>query len=227
MNRLVAGLTLMGVLLLTAPFSHADIIFSDLGPGGTFNPNVGYSLGGDNQISPDFVAAAAFTPTANFMLTEINIALVYGEVGPNFGTSVELEGSLNGSPDQYPLEIWYPGALPTQGSNSLGPADMLKAVGSPLELTKGTEYWLVATAYVPPSDDLWAKNTVGTVGLVADQQIGPGSPTPWSVGPPGVAPAFAVFGTPVNPPSVPEPGSLALLMGGLIGLATLRLRKRA
>jgi hypothetical protein len=100
-------------------------------------------------------------------------------------------------------------------------------VGSPVELTSGTRYWLVAEAYLPPNLDLWQQNTVGATDNMASEVFTSSNTNGWSLAANSAAPAFAVFGTPVNPSPVPEPGSLALLLGGLIGLAGLRLRRPA
>jgi hypothetical protein len=226
MNRMMTGLTLMGALLLAAPPSHADIVYSDLGQGGTFSATTGYDVG---TIQPLYLlTGASFIPTANFTLTQIDIALVYDEGGPNRGSTVALEKDSNGLPAYgTPLETWYPGSLPLYGSNTLGSADMLTSVGSPVELTSGTRYWLVAEAYLPPNLDLWQQNTVGATDNMASEVFTSSNTNGWSLAANSAAPAFAVFGTPVNPSPVPEPGSLALLLGGLIGLAGLRLRRPA
>jgi hypothetical protein len=121
---------------------------------------------------------------------------------------LSLEGTSGaGLPDGKPLESFTLTDLPR---NCLTfpcaiQAGQIVTSTSPVELFKGTEYWLVASAF-SDSTNGWGNNVTGAHGYAFRS-----STTPNFVFRTGTSPAFAVLGTPV-----PEPAALGLMVLGLL-----------
>ena len=108
--------------------------------------------------------------------------------------------------------------LPTQGSVSvIEPAQIVKPT-SPVELFKGTEYWVVASA--PSGTSAWNLNIIRETGFAVN--TGAGTPFHFID---GINPAVAILGTPVSA-AVPEPATFGLMVLGVLGAGFAGRRRR-
>ena len=181
-----------------------------------------YDVGGQFSPNPDFQAAAAFTPGANYDLTQIDVAIISSvgqSDGDMFNLSVDEDsGGLPGATIYSwtdlvaaPVPIDYPD--PTASF-----VDTVLAT-STIALSAGTQYWIVASPSAPGVNVNWSQNanSGATGGIVAEffdsVWTGPVAESDQDL-------AFDVQGTPT-----PEPGTLLQLGLGLVGLAQCRKRQ--
>ncbi len=184
---------------------RADVIFSNLS-GTTPNDGVIVSGGGSPKGS---AAAEAFTPTANFSMTDAEVLLVGGEIDLYLytnnsgepGTEIEeLETGLSGPSGAYALET----------------ASGFTAI----DLTAGTEYWLVLKPVTALTDAAWGNN--GSSSVPEDYSLNGG--TSWST-PTTYDAQFEIDGTPLT--STPEPSELPVLLGAAAAGLLIAPRRKA
>ena len=200
---------LIGVwlLLFIASEARADtIVFSNFGPGMTFNQTQGFAISGSNLFG-GVISAHAFTPSETVTFSSAQVAMLLVAEPNNF--QVLLMTSSGGLPGNIieTITVTAPISSGIVVSNSaLHPV-----------LTSGTQYWLAVFAPEPNTFGLWnfALNDFST-----PQALGFTSPTgPWV--PNNVTrSAFQINGEPV-----PEPSTVLLLGTGLATLGTA-VRKR-
>jgi hypothetical protein len=199
------------IAFLTAPASGQaqDVVASTFGPGSSFNHGRFWGVAGAS-LADQFV----YGGPGGYFLDQIRLALVDNDAaaytisfwrGPDINTAVELE-------------TWSSVAAPVDG----GILSLASSVRP--ELSPGDVYWIAVQG--PPSAPPggWFFNDDGVTDALYDASPGfsyhpCGNPTfcPGGIGP---APAFDVTA------SAPEPGSLALLATGLLGLAVPVVRRR-
>jgi hypothetical protein len=140
--------TVLLAAIAVAP-ARADVIYSNLGPGGTFDTN-GWLVGGQMQV-----IAHQFTPAADYTFTDAQLAL--GVITGTINTmNVYLMTDFGGFPDEI-LELMIatdigpfpPSALVTVTSKELP------------TLGADTPYWIVATS--PGGNLAWNWNSIGLV----------------------------------------------------------------
>jgi hypothetical protein len=220
----VALLVLFGGSIIAL---RADVIFSDFGPSNESNSTTngeGWCVSGNttSDCGPqtDRWIAAPFTPSGNFTLTQIDLALGY-DSGTN-GAVIELVNSTSGLPGTTVLESWRPTSLSSSCAFCAAgnPRLTLDSTGS-VQLENGTQYWLVAEGINPSTLDFWWGNVNALTGVELSLNDG----TSWIVPGDGNLTAFDVQGT---PSSVAEPSYEGLVTFGLcIVLVAIRRHRTA
>jgi hypothetical protein len=190
-----------------APLSlPADVIFSNLS-GAT--PNYGTGPVGANLIStwPEGAESAeAFTPTGNFSMTDAEVFVKWYSdpfSDPNFNLFLYSDNS--GVPGSEIKEL---------GSDLTAPSSFtLLTVNSfaPIDLTEGTQYWLVMTPYDANSSPDWVGGGSITVPYTPSFNIGASWDTPFQF-----SAQFQIDGTPIA--ATPEPSTLSLASLGVLCL---------
>ena len=202
---LLAGAVL--VILMGWVPAHADsIIYSNLGSGGTvYNETIGYS------VSAFVTSAMAFTPSANYDLAQIDLAL-----GNSEGTNSAIVTILTDSSDApgTVLDTWNLTGLPAFSTTSTilqtltpGSSTTPSAV---IALNSGVQYWIEAVASPLDTLDGWNWNSTGATGpkwqMVSGTRLARSSRAPQlaaaapsRLGGTG-CPTRAVFSRPERPP---------------------------
>lgn len=218
---------------------QADVIYTNFGAGDAYSSGAGVIVTNDNSAWSS--VAIAFTPSANYDLTSIELVatdIIPDDLGATVGIFAD-NGS--GQPGGAPLESFTSGPLGQFGQGV--PVLTVTSLLQPL-LLANTQYWIGLNA---PVDGLIVWNQNVTSGLGFSQTDGSGN---WSTsnedqgaveidgtldagvsagvqpGPPSVIPAAAVLiQTADSTPATPEPGAWWLAAGGLAAIA--RYVKRA
>lgn len=203
-----------GILLVIPGYAAADsIIFSNLGPGGTYNPGVAYGVSGPlSQNEGSAAIGQPFVPTADFAFDAVEVAFNW-VLDTNAGT-VSLMSDLGGRPGSVLESFGFtdrPHSSSTDSELALG-VSLLRPL-----LRAGIPYWIVATAE-GDAFMAWSHNNTGQFGTairINDEE--------WTLRPDLASAAFRVRGSPVKG-VVPEPTSLLLLATGALGVFARRTR---
>jgi hypothetical protein len=168
--------------------ANLKIIYSNLGtPTSTYNVAWGWAVGGPNSHEPEFIALP-FTPTSDSHVSQVRAAVQYFS-GAN-QVNLSLYADADGVPGTLlagPVTVTN---LPEEGTCcALAVADF-----SPLALTAGTQYWVVADTPLSGtgSDLLGQWNWVAKASVEWAQDYGGEF---WGQIPSDALPAGAVLGT--------------------------------
>lgn len=210
--RTVAFATALGAAAVAAcsPAARAaTVLFSDLGPGQSYNCCSGYLVG---TLPNGLVATPAnsFVAAAGGAVSEIDIALQQ-EVGSD--SAVVSLWTDGGNALGAELGAWSVSGFPLIGTTGAGDLSTITGI-SGISLTAGDTYYL-QVMYVAPGLGGWPFNSQGVTGTVLE---GGAPPVTFPTG------AFEVLAT-----GVPEPATWAMMILGLglIGIAARRRRDRA
>jgi hypothetical protein len=192
--------TLLSSLMAGVPLC-ADTLYTDLGPGDTWNSFSAYV--GDAFFGTTFTASA--TGFLENILLPVESNVDFANID-----SVGLYEDSSGEPGTL-LESWE-ALLPAEGG--VPPLTDLTSLENPL-LTAGTQYWLVIDA--PSSGVVWDLNNQGVNG-------GAWSGTSLH----GMSQIFSGDATPaIQLTSMPEPSSAVFCGLAFLGLIVFRLRRSA
>lgn len=208
------------LLLLMPASAKADSVYSNFSPGYTDSGNA-VSVAGSNFGGEYY--AVSFTPTNTITFTDALADLLWFTGEPTVDAYLMSDnGGLPG------LAF---ATLIQSGSIGNGTVAFTCAANCPV-LTAGTQYWLELQETDPNTSIGWYLSSTdfsnGTDETVRYTYYGPDSPFYWPV---DYRNAFEIDGTSVanlsnaldddplgDPNSVPEPGTLDLLLGGLAAL---------
>jgi hypothetical protein len=197
----LAAFVAAGSVVAAAP-SQASVIFSDLGPGGAYDSNVGWTVATNaSVIAQDIAIGQEFTTTGAGDVSQIDVAL----------------GLLAGGGGAGQVSLWTSGfgsELGVWNATYSQPAGLFTISGiTGVQLDADTTYILVASG-LSDTFGYWAWNSAGATGNLYDNQ------SYQENGPLG---AFDVLGG----VAVPEPATWAMMLGGFGGLGALLRRRRA
>jgi hypothetical protein len=191
---------------------RADIIFDNFEPGDKYITESGRAVGFASPIGVFEVATAFTVAGGSFTLDQITLAVSL-QGGLNL-LDVAIAASDGGLPGAVLETFHFDGAMGPLGSDN--PPLVAGSVLHPL-LTEGSQYWVIASAS-GATTAVWNFNSTGGTGPTATREDG----GVWSLD--DVQPlqgALRVSGTPAagpDPPAVPGPSSLALLVAGAVSL---------
>jgi len=211
----------MGVWILLfngASVSRAEVIFTNFGPGFSYNTSLGNIVGND-LVGDNLALGDTFTPTVTAKFGSLDIALSNQFTPTNTDTlAVSLDKNNGGVPGAT-LESFtvLPGALGMFGNNN--PPLVLNSVLMPL-LTAGTAYWVTVSDVKGTDSNVWSLNSTGDMSSTA---ISADGGTTWFA-PSGLTPgAYQVNGAVTV---TPLPAALPLFATGLGALGLLGWRKK-
>ena len=196
------------ISLASASRLRADTIFTNLGPGDSYQTNHQWNVGtgsGENQA-----VAFSFVPTETATLTDVSLGLY--QISGTSPTNVYIESNLSGEPGSILDTLTQVGSVtPTSSLVDF-------TCSSCSQLQAGTTYWIVGQQSDSSSLAGWnlSNSDIGTWYYnFAGSATGPWTATDNPIS------AFEVDGT--SP--VPEPSTVVLLGTGILGLAGTVRRK--
>lgn len=215
MRRFLPILTMAAMLAVSIvrPAS-AQLLFNNFGPRNSYQNFIGWTEG---FASPPSIQGMGFTPGVSAHLASIEVAINLVS-GPN-ELILKLMSDDGGKPGSV-IEEW----TVSEQMGSFGDAYPTFTVASVLtpHLSAGTLYWVVPFV-ASETHAAWNWNSVDDVGSHAFSADGG---TTWSVTD-STRGAFRVLGGQGGGgPEVPEPGTLAMLVGAGVGGSLILLRRR-
>ena len=197
------------ILLAGAAPLGAGIIYSNFGPGDSYNLNTGWTIG---TVGLRYEQGHAFTPVSSFNLGQIDFAIGYLDA-PNL-VELWLMSDVGGAPGSVIESFSFTGVMGSFG-NSNPPLSAISLLQP--ELQAGVQYWIIASAPDTGTWAAWNQNDQGATGLLASRQSGGA----WDIQSDLPQGAFRI-----QDADIPEPGTFLLLLGGLGLLVCKRLSPR-
>jgi hypothetical protein len=200
------GLMALTLFVAATPAS-ADVLYSNFGPGDTYDTTFGWTLSFGGPLGGDaFEDAVAFTVSGgNYFFDSADVAVNHFW-GPDI-VHFNLHADGGGTPGAVLDSTSASGVIPPGTQSS----PMTANFGGDVVLRDGQTYWLALRTAEEDAHLSWAFNVVDDFGLRAWQvNNGPWNPV---MGTPGTDSERGVFR--INATPVPTPGVLGLL--GIVG----------
>ena len=213
-TKMLVSLAVCALLLVAPAVAHADTIFSNLGPGNSYNISLGNPVGdGLDGSGLNYAEGDRFTAGLTASLNSVMLALSCAVCPGGGSLTVRLTQNAGNQPGAVLESLSVLGTtLGILGNNN--PVITLSSVLHPI-LSFGTEYWLTVSGPAT-SAVAWNWNTTGDGSPTAISGDGGAS---W-FSPAGLTPgAYGLNGT-----AVPEPGTVWLFATGFLTLGGVKLR---
>ena len=212
--RLLLGLAALTTLGIAAP-SHAQVIYTNFGPGDSYVSGTGWTVAGPTAAVSQQQIAGGFNTGAS-AYNALTFEGAFFQVAGANGVTIRLLGDLAGAPNEG-VVLATSGTLPTTNPESI----VTWTLNPTVTLNAGTSYWFAASAAGSDGWLAWNWNSTGANGF-SFRTLVPGAWT--SDG--SFSPAFRVSGSVVRVGAVPEPGEWAAMGMLASGLGMLVVRKR-
>lgn len=205
------------ILCMGAIDAQSATLYSNLGTGSSYDTSNALTVGdGYLNQSTNFIQASSFVEGITANLGSISIALsdLYGAAS-NDPLSVELVTDNSGNPGSTVLESFSIAAATLGNFGANNALVQLTSILNPL-LVAGTQYWVEVISSGLANGDVvtWNYNNTG----VLNDSLSTDGGASWQSG--NTSGAFALTSASSTP--IPEPGSIALFVAGILGFGVSR-----
>jgi hypothetical protein len=206
------SLPILGLVLASASFAHADTIIDNLPVANNYGP---IGVAGSNLLGYNETIGVGFTTTTAVTLTETQVLVNHPAISSSDGSFDELLFTNSGG---------VPGTLVATlatGLSAPNTAGIVDVTGLSVALTADTEYWFVLAPFDGNTDVGWGENGASVLPEAYTTASTPSSG--WSLVNDAGSEQFALLSG--STAATPEPSTFMLLGTGVLGLAGAVRRK--